>query len=208
MNKKEVILIGYSGHSYVVYDIFRENRIEVIGYCDKFQKKINPFRILYLGDESNDKVVKKIRDKNYFVAIGDNKLRKKIANKLKKSTGNWPINAIDGRARISPSAFIKSGVMVAPGCTINALARIEEGVICNTHSIIEHECDIGAYSHIAPGAVLCGNVKVGSQTFIGARTVIKQGVKIGSNVIIGAGTVIIKNIPDGCKVAGNPQRNI
>ncbi len=34
------------------------------------------------------------------------------------------------------------------------------------------------------------------------------GVKIGSIVIVGAGSVVIKDIPDNCKIAGNPTRFI
>jgi acetyltransferase-like isoleucine patch superfamily enzyme len=65
---------------------------------------------------------------------------------------------------------------------------------------------IGDFSHIAPGAVLCGNVKIGKGTFVGANSVITQGINIGNNVIIGAGTVVIRDIPDNCTVVGNPQR--
>jgi acetyltransferase-like isoleucine patch superfamily enzyme len=59
-----------------------------------------------------------------------------------------------------------------------------------------------------PGAVLAGNVKVGSGSFIGANSVIKQGVEIGKNVIVGAGTVVLNNIYDGNKIVGNPSRFI
>ena len=33
--------------------------------------------------------------------------------------------------------------------------------------------------HIAPGAVLLGNVYIGERSFVGANVVIKQGVVIG-----------------------------
>jgi acetyltransferase-like isoleucine patch superfamily enzyme len=79
-------------------------------------------------------------------------------------------------------------------------------VICNTGCIIEHECIIGDFVHIAPGAVLCGNVSIGNGTFVGANSVIRQGISIGKNVTIGAGTVVTKDVPDQCRVAGNPQR--
>ena len=74
--------------------------------------------------------------------------------------------------------------------------------------MIEHECIIGDFSHIAPGAVLCGSVSIGKGSFIGANSVIKQGIKIGNNVTIGAGSVVINDILDNTKVVGNPSKII
>ena len=98
--------------------------------------------------------------------------------------------------------------MIAANATLNPLVEIGRGVICNTSTSIDHECIIGDFTHIAPGAVLCGNVKVGRNTFIGANSVIRQGIIIGDNVTIGAGTVVVKDIPDGATVVGNPAKNL
>jgi len=87
-------------------------------------------------------------------------------------------------------------------------AKIGKNVILNTACIIEHECEISDSVHIAPGAVLAGNVFVGERSFIGANSVVMQGVKIGKDVIIGAGSVVISDVPDGKKIVGNPSRFI
>ena len=52
------------------------------------------------------------------------------------------------------------------------------------------------FFHIAPGAVLSGNVVIGKGSFVGANSVIRQGVKIGCNVVVGAGSVVINDISD------------
>ena len=100
------------------------------------------------------------------------------------------------------------GVMIAPNVSINALAKIGIGAICNTYSVIEHECIIGDFAHIGPGAILCGNVHVGENSFVGAKSVVRENIHIGKNVLIGAGSVVVKDIPDNCKVVGNPARII
>ena len=41
-----------------------------------------------------------------------------------------------------------NGVMIAANATINPLAKIGTGAICNTGGIIEHECEVGDFAHI------------------------------------------------------------
>ena len=80
--------------------------------------------------------------------------------------------------------------------------------IINTRAIIEHECHIGPFTHIAVGAVLCGNVDVGDDSFIGANATITEGTKLGNHVIVGAGSVVRQPLPCGCMAAGVPARII
>lgn len=199
-------MIGYSGHAFVVCDIFLSSNIEPVGYFEASEKRINPYHLEFYGSEKSNHNL--LKDVAYFVALGSNIIRRKVTQTIVKKIGIPPINAIHNLSSISSTATIGEGVMVGNGTIINACCHIGNGVICNTQAVIEHECRIGMFSHIAPGAVLCGNVTVGENTFIGARTVVKQGVTIGDNVIVGAGTVVIKDIPSNSKVVGNPQKFI
>lgn len=208
MNPKKVVLIGYSGHAFVICDIFASQQIAISGYCEAQEKHLNPYHLTFLGAEQEAAALAIIQANNYFTAIGNNALRYKITKQLQEITVQSPINAIHTTASISPTAQLGKGLMIGNGAVLNARCQIADGVICNTRCVIEHECLIGAYSHIAPGAILCGNVSIGEQTFVGAGSVIKQGIKIGNQVTIGAGTVVIRDIPDGTKVVGNPQRRI
>lgn len=206
--KNKPVIIGYSGHSYVVCDIFTRIGYKITSYCDREEKLLNPYNLIYLGNELQEKSLNAIVTNSYFIGIGDNIIRSKIQNKLYSVVATAPVNAIHPSAIISKKVEIGQGVMVAANASINPLVEIGNGVICNTGCIIEHECQIGAYAHIAPGAVLAGNVTVGDFSFVGANSVVKQGVTIGKNVTIGAGTVVIRNIPDNVTVVGNPQRII
>ena len=203
---KEIILIGYSGHAFVIYGIFRSGGHEVKSYCDKEEKRFNPFSLNYLGSENDEKVLPLLKSNDFFISVGDNQVRNKIYADL--SLHNLiPVNAIHPSAIIDHSCLINGhGIMISAGVCINPLAKIGTGVVCNTGSVIEHECVVNDFAHIAPSAVLCGNVRVGENSFVGAGSVVRENITIGKNVIIGAGSVVVKNIPDNMKVAGNPAR--
>ena len=202
---ENIALIGYSGHAYVVFEIFFSQGQIVSAYTDVEEKKNNPYALKWLGNESDSDVIEKLKAYSYFVGIGDNQLRSKISTKLISEIGN-PENALHKSAIISRSINTGSGNMFAAGVIINSQVKIGNGIICNTGCIIEHECVIDDYAHIAPGATVCGNVTIGKGSFVGANSVIKEGVTVGQNVIIGAGSVIIRDVADNQKVVGNPHR--
>jgi sugar O-acyltransferase (sialic acid O-acetyltransferase NeuD family) len=204
---KPIALIGYSGHAYVAADIFLSIGFNVSAYCDNEEKKYNPFSLKYLGKDSDESVRTLLKEYSYFIAIGDNTIRRKVYEQLCTILGD-PLNAIHSSAVLSPSSILGNGVFVAGNSTINPLVKIGNGVICNTSCSIDHECVIDDFAHIAPGAVLCGNVRIGEGSFIGANAVIRQGISIGDNVMIGAGAVIVKDVPDNSIVIGNPQKSL
>jgi acetyltransferase-like isoleucine patch superfamily enzyme len=65
---------------------------------------------------------------------------------------------------------------------------------------------IGANTHVAPGAVLAGNVSVGPHTLIGLGSRILPGRSIGSEATIGAGAVVIRDVPDRATAIGIPAK--
>jgi sugar O-acyltransferase (sialic acid O-acetyltransferase NeuD family) len=204
--KKPVAIVGYSGHAYVIIDILLSAGRLVTAYCDQEEKSSNPYHLDYLGKESE--VIHRLKNYDFFACVGHNGIREKIHTQLSQYLGINPINAIHPSAVISASVKMGDGVMIAANATLNPLVELGQGVICNTSTSIDHECVIGDFTHIAPGAVLCGNVLVGRGTFVGANSVIRQGIRIGNNVTIGAGTVVIKDIPDNATVVGNPARSL
>ena len=197
-----MILVGYSGHAFVIYGILHAAGKKVTGYCDVTEKEYNPFNLTYFGPENSEAGLDAIKQHGYFIAVGDSLLRKKIFDNLQQKK-LVPFNAIHPSAVIDAFATIAAaGVMIAAHVVINPLAEVGTGVICNTGCIIEHECIVGDFAHIGPGAVLCGNVKIGAGTFVGANAVIKQGITIGKNAMIGAGAIVVKDVADSITVIG------
>lgn len=201
-----MILIGYSGHAYVVTGILHAAGKKIIGYCDVSEKDSNPFNLPYIGSEASPEAIKAFQKNDFFIAVGDNNIRRKIYEQLEKHN-LFPANAIHPSAVLDATATLaKHGIMVAANVTINPLVSVGIGAICNTGAIIEHECIIGNFAHIGPGAVLCGNVKIGEGAFIGAHAVIRQGINIGKNAVIGAGAVVVKDVADNVTVMGVPAK--
>lgn len=201
-----MILIGYSGHAFVVHGIFHAAGKKVYGYCDSSKKEYDPFELPYFGKEYSEAGLEAIKKHGYFVSIGENAIRERIYREL-EAKEMISANAVHTSSVVDPSAILEgNGIMIAANATINPLARIQTGAICNTGCIIEHECVVGEFAHIGPGAVLCGNVKVGKGSFIGANAVVRQGVTIGANAMIGAGAVVVKDVPDNVTVMGIPAK--
>lgn len=137
-----------------------------------------------------------------IVAIGDNRLRKSVA----EATNHEFANAIHPSAIISSFTSLGLGCMILHGVIIQVHAQIGNHVILNTGARIDHDCQVEDFVHIAPGAVLCGRVKVGVGTLIGAGSVVLPGVKIGAWSTVGAGSVVTRNVEEGDVVFGNPAR--
>lgn len=204
----KMILIGYSGHALVAAGILKLMGKTVTDYCDVEEKRNNPLNINYLGKESEPGIQSLIPSGQFFISVGDNKIRKKIAESFLK-IGKHPITIIHPSAIIDSTAHISDkGTMISAAACINSYARIDDGVIINTMALIEHECKVESYAHIGPGAILCGNVSVGTGSFVGAGAVLRQNIKVGNNVMIGAGAVVVKDIADHECVVGNPAKKL
>lgn len=207
MFDKKVILVGYSGHTLVAAEALLLSGYVIKGYLEKKKSTSNLLGIKFLGYEQEDLIIESIKGMNVFPAIGDNMIRENLFTYFENHSFAF-IKAIHPKANISESSEIGLGTLVCQGANVNPFVKIGKGAIINTGSIIEHECVIGDFAHIAPGAVLAGNVKVGKGSFVGSNAVIKQGVQIGDYVMIGAGSVVLRDVDSYSVVVGNPAKPI
>ena len=176
-------------------------------YSERNELDTNPYQLEYLGFEGFENFKGWSMDARFIVGIGDNHIREKVS-KLILSKNKSLLNTIHTTSSIAHNTKIGIGNFIARNVSVNPLVEIGDFCLLNTGCIVEHECVIKDGAHIAPGAVLAGNVEIGKRTFIGANSVVKQGVKIGNDVIVGAGSVVLKDIPAYKKVVGNPTREI
>ena len=198
-------LIGYSGHSYVIADSMLNLGYNLIYYCDKLRKLKNPYSLIYLGDEQNAFSRGVFNKTKPILSVGSNELRRKMYIFFEEKKISIT-NVINKNSNIEVELEDDLGIIAMAGACVNSQSVIGKSVILNTNCVVEHECKIDDFVHIAPGSTLCGNVSVGSGSFIGANSVIKQGIKIGKNVTVGAGSVVLNDVPDGKIIFGNPGK--
>ena len=193
---KRIYIYGASGHGLVISDIAK-----ACGYKD----------IIFLDDGDNKYLTFDEVKKNHSIpiafGIGNNTIRKKLFEKVKKHRFSIA-TLIHPSAIVSTSSNIGEGTILMPNVTVNTKSNIGKGVILNTSSVIEHENTIENFVHISPSVSLAGNVIVKKNTHIGINVTVIQGITIGENCIIGAGSVIIKDIKNNTLCYGNPCKVI
>lgn len=202
-----VALIGQGGHSKVIFEMLMETKeYNIIGiFDDKYQKDHNNGERYYGPVKSVKKLFDSIEDLKLLIAIGDNRIRKSIFDRLQLPNNDY-LTFIHSSAYISPSAKIGSGTVVMPLATINTDTIIGEHSIINTNAVIEHNNLLGKFTHASPNATLTGGVKVGDGSHIGAGAVVIPNKSIDSWSVIGAGSVVIDDIPSHCTAVGVPAR--
>lgn len=203
---EKIVLLGCGGHAKSVVDTIEcQGFYKIIGFIDNSRKDFFEYRgYRIIGTDDDLEKLYRSGISNAFVCIGymgKGGVREKLYHKLKSIGFSIPVIA-DPTSIIAGDVIIKEGAFIGKRTVVNAGAEIGELAILNTGAIIEHECVVEEYSHVAVGAVLCGNVRVGSCSFIGAGSTVIQGIKIGASVIIGAGSTVIRNVEDGRKAVG------
>lgn len=202
---KELIIIGAGGHGKVVADIaLQTKRYTKISFLDD-RKVGNIIGLPILGTFAD--VKKHINNAEFFVAIGDTKLRMEILEELFGFNAKIPV-LIHPKSTVSGFAKIGIGTVIMPGAIVNADAQIGKGVIINTCSSIDHDCQIGDYTHISVGAHLAGGVKIGNNVFIGTGAVVRNGIEIKNDCTIGMGAVVVNDIDSLGTYIGVPAKKM
>ena len=100
------------------------------------------------------------------------------------------------RATVEASAQILDGVQVFANAYVGSSALLHERCMINTGAIVSHDCEIGAYTHIAPGALLAGHVRVGDRALVGMGVTTAIGIRIGAGARVGNGAILLADVPE------------
>ncbi|UYV12033.1 MAG: NeuD/PglB/VioB family sugar acetyltransferase [Phycisphaera sp.] len=189
-----LVLVGGGGHAKVVADAARAAGFNVAGFVDDDPEAKVP-ALEWLGGLDRAR-------EPWIVCIGDVGTRMRVLGSLHGQAAM----VLHPAAILSERVEIGLGAFVGPGAVVNADAVVEDHAIVNSAAVVEHDARVGRGSHVAPGAVLCGNVDVGVGCLIGAGAVVLPGVGVGDGAIVGAGAVVTGAVPPRTRAVGVPAR--
>lgn len=197
---KDIYLIGAGGHAKVILALLEAQGRKCLGIYDDNEQRHGTtlLGVPVIG------AVKEIPDRCdilAIIAIGDNAVRKRIAESFRNI--RWA-TLVHPHSWVHCSVKIDEGSVIFAGAVIQPDTHIGKHTIINTSASVDHDCRIGDFCHIAPGCHLAGGVTVGDNTFTGIGTEIIPNISIISGTTIGAGSVVVKHITTGGVYLGVP----
>lgn len=200
-----VHVLGAGGHAKVIIDILKKNGEKNIFIFDDDENKIGQENILgEVVKGTIDDSHKGNKDYHLIIGIGDNKIRKKISERINGCYGL----AIHPSAVIGEDVIIGEGTVIMANAVINSGSRIGKHCIINTAATIDHDCIIKDFVHVSPGAHLGGNIIVGESSWIGIGSSLKNNIVIEKDVVVGAGSVVIQDIKQHGVYIGIPAKRM
>lgn len=193
---RPITLIGAGGHARVAAACARRAGLVIGSVLDADPDRIGQVvgGVEVTADDQRG-------DSLFHLAIGSNRTRRDLA--FARPGADWA-TIIDPDASLADDVICDVGILIGMGARIQAAARLGRHVIVNTGAIVEHDCVVGDFAHIAPGAVLTGAVRVGEGVMVGAGAVVLPGLTLGDWAVVGAGAVVTRSVEAGATVVGNP----
>lgn len=199
---ESIVLIGGSGHARVIIDCVRASGGEVFGILDDgLAAGTEVLGVRVLGKTAD---FEQYIDHPFLIAIGNNAIRKRIAEKL---SVRWA-SVVHPTSVVSPHAVIGEGTVLMPRAVVNAGATVGCHCIINTGAIVEHDNVLEDFVHISPNAALGGTVSVGAGTHIGIGACVRNNISICGSCTVGAGAAVVKNITEPGTYVGVPAGRI
>ena len=166
----------------------------------------------FVDDEYVNNIAKPISEFNpeeyvMMVAVADSNDRKAIVDKLPKETKYFTyihpsVHIMDDNIEVGEGSFIGANSILTTSIKLGKHALLNRG------NHIGHDCTIGDYFSMMPGAIVGGNVSISNNVYIGSGSNIREKIKIISNTIIGMNAAVVKNITKSGIYVGVPAKKI
>lgn len=204
-------LCGAGGHALVVKELIEllgEFRVALIMVDRQYHASIRTeFSGIPLHTPGDWNALRDQGIRHAALGIGNNAARDRLLAELVSAGFELP-PLVHPTAFVSPSAQIGAGTTVLAGAVVGTKAILGKANIVNTSASVDHDCFLEDSVHIAPGAHLAGQVRVGARTWIGLGASVIEGIRIGADTMVGAGAVAVQDLPDEVVAYGVPARAI
>lgn len=169
-----------------------------IYFFDNDRGRLSKKEIKRKGVFEESEIVKHLKnDPRFLLGVGNPIFREKLFFFLESLGGKYiGVNCTTGEN----CGILSGNFDVFPFSFVGSCVSIGKGILINTRAHVHHECVIGDFSEIGPGAMLLGGSKIGKSCRIGAGAILLPGVELGDEVIVGAGAVVTKNCLERGKV--------
>jgi sugar O-acyltransferase (sialic acid O-acetyltransferase NeuD family) len=206
---QDLVVVGAGGHAReivsLVHDLNRSvpsfNLLGVIADDPPDEEVLGRLGVAYLGPVPSDAPF----DAGFVVGIGAPHDRQRVAEHL-AGLGGRPVTLVHPSAQVGTDVELASGVVVFAGVVLTTNVRVGVHSHLNVNSSVSHDCRVGAYVTLSPGAVVCGTVTIGNGAYVGANACIIQGLEIDERAVVGAGAVVTRNVAADLTVVGVPAR--
>ncbi|TDK47305.1 DapH/DapD/GlmU-related protein [Algoriphagus formosus] len=201
-----MIIAGAGGHGLEVYGVLISQGIPASEICfydeDSSKKIIHSSGSKILNTENELKKALETNP-NYCLGVGSPAFREYFFKKFESFGGEH--YALKGTNSVLMGSDQDFDLM--PFGFVGPETVIGKGVLINSRANVHHQCIVGEFSELGPGAILLGGAKVGKHCRIGAGAILLPGVEVGDNVIVGAGAVVTKNFRNNSILKGVPASN-
>jgi sugar O-acyltransferase (sialic acid O-acetyltransferase NeuD family) len=152
------------------------------------------------------------KEKFLVIAISDGGVREKISLRI-HNDGIIPWSLKAQSSIVTDDVNLGEGSVLSHFSLLTCNIKIGKYFQANHYAQVSHDCVIGNFVTLAPGARCNGNVHVSDYVYVGSNAVIKQGntnkpLFIGKGAVIGMGAVVTKSVEPGVTVLGNPARQM
>jgi sugar O-acyltransferase (sialic acid O-acetyltransferase NeuD family) len=205
--KQGLLIFPYNGNALEALDCIGD-RYRFIGFVDDTPEKrgVTSDGNLVFGREA----LTKYSDAVVLAVPGSPssyQSRKEIINSLGIGNVRYA-RVIHPAARISPLASVGSNVLIMAGVVVTSNAVIGSHVCILPNTVIHHDVVLGDWGLIGSNVTIAGNTVIEENCYIGSGSSVMNNLKIEAGALIGLGSNVIRDVGKGCRMAGNPARDM
>jgi len=209
MDNKEIYLIGVGNYTEVIVELANDCGYHVKGLYHYNSERTgeNVLGIKIIGC-TEDLLKTNLKESQFALTIGNNKLRSEMAEKIRSLGGITP-NLIHPKSFVSPTAKLGQGCFIHFNAVLWTQAIIGNDCVISPNAMIAHHATIEDGCSVASFSVVGAYSNIGKRVLFGVNAIIlPTAITLGDDCVIGAKANVTRSFSSNCVLVGNPARHI